>query len=627
METLVEGKVDEENNIKETSDEKSNSSFCMPKQTADPIVYQLVRVEGDGRLVPATDDELMEVEDLLEDEKGELPLSEDPLHTEGSISFEGFSSEKANLEGSEDLPGLLQSENMEVNARKLNSRFEETLPPQSPRFNDNDATQISTVEMCLERNDRPIVGESLISNTHSTSKPDFSTIKGEICLDNLSIRELHETFRATFGRETSVKDKLWLKRRIAMGLTNSCNVPTTSFIIKDKKLVCKKENDSESMVENSKTADGSQTKNEIIGVINDDGRDNTTEIIKSETQQVLSGKRFRNPQSEFDGNSNTEDDMKGEHLHMPQAGAKRLRKPTRRYIEELSEVENRECSGKPVTAFKNSGHGQSSPKPCVKPVGNVDCVTSAVVTRHDSLGGSGVQIPYVSRMRRGRPRENFMTLMKYHPGGMAAKLVNRALSMQQDDESGNKMLKSEALPQLTDTKAEIQLHAVVTNAAEQQQDLEPEKVYSSKDDPAGNTATVATSKGGTRRKHHRAWTLCEVMKLVDGVSKYGAGRWSEIKRLAFASYSYRTSVDLKDKWRNLLRASLSQAPSDQANLQAKSSRRHASIPIPTPILVRVRELAEMHPQVTSDSSSSKWAGHGRTVHESREVNKSNTIMI
>lgn len=57
--------------------------------------------------------------------------------------------------------------------------------------------------------------------------------------------------------------------------------------------------------------------------------------------------------------------------------------------------------------------------------------------------------------------------------------------------------------------------------------------------------TVPTANGGMRRKHHRPWTLSEVVKLVDGVAKYGAGRWSEIKRLAFASYSYRTSVDLK----------------------------------------------------------------------------------
>ena len=35
------------------------------------------------------------------------------------------------------------------------------------------------------------------------------------------------------------------------------------------------------------------------------------------------------------------------------------------------------------------------------------------------------------------------------------------------------------------------------------------------------------------------------MKLVDGVARFGAGKWSEIRKLSFASYSYRTSVDLK----------------------------------------------------------------------------------
>lgn len=60
-----------------------------------------------------------------------------------------------------------------------------------------------------------------------------------------------------------------------------------------------------------------------------------------------------------------------------------------------------------------------------------------------------------------------------------------------------------------------------------------------------NMVTMPTPMGGMRRKHHRPWSLTEVVKLVEGVARYGAGRWSEIKRLAFASYSYRTSVDLK----------------------------------------------------------------------------------
>jgi hypothetical protein len=42
-----------------------------------------------------------------------------------------------------------------------------------------------------------------------------------------------------------------------------------------------------------------------------------------------------------------------------------------------------------------------------------------------------------------------------------------------------------------------------------------------------------------------ARTLCEVVKLVDGVARFEAGKWSMIRKLSFASYFYRTSVDLK----------------------------------------------------------------------------------
>ena len=98
---------------------------------------------------------------------------------------------------------------------------------------------------------------------------------------------------------------------------------------------------------------------------------------------------------------------------------------------------------------------------------------------------------------------------------------------------------------------------------------------------------VNTQKGRSRRKHHMLWTLSEVMKLIEGISRYGVGRWTEIKRVLFSTSTHRTSVDLKvlplsvqflylldstfvilqdlifgiqpggfqDKWRNLLRAS------------------------------------------------------------------------
>eukprot|EP00268_Persea_americana_P045444 TRINITY_DN4632_c0_g1_i5.p1 TRINITY_DN4632_c0_g1~~TRINITY_DN4632_c0_g1_i5.p1 ORF type:complete len:682 (+),score=166.88 TRINITY_DN4632_c0_g1_i5:202-2247(+) len=677
MERLVGAEGNAETNIEEITVEKASSSLSLTKRIADPVVYKLVRVEGDGRLVPATDDELMEVENLLEDDKGELPFVEEHRYPKECISSDGFSSEKAGLESSEDMPGLSQTENMEVDARKLHARLEyigemlqkvkqeerlhlssespdsssncmnvdrpspdkhnqspirhdkphaenpllETDSLQLPKLNDPDTTQVASAEMCPELRGS-VFGESSASDTPTTRKPDFSTIKGEICLDNLSIRELHETFRATFGRETSVKDKLWLKRRIAMGLTNSCDVSTTSFIIKDKTLIHKKEKEVVSGLENSNTADGSLSRDEIVGATSVDHRDQITRLTeKSEDRQVLSGKRLRTSQTEYDAKNEVEADMKGEYLHMQQTGAKRVRKPTRRYIEELSEVETRECSGRSVSSFKNSDHGQPSLKSWARPVGtgSVDLAGTSVFTRQDSLEGPGFQIPHVSRVRRGRPRENFLPLMTYHSSGMTEKFAEKVVGVhasRQDGESGSNMRAlTEQILQPTSTEAEKESLPGVTHTVEQQQDLEPEKLESSQDNSDENLTSVPTSKSGTRRKHHRAWTLGEVMKLVDGVSRYGAGRWSEIKRLAFASYTYRTSVDLKDKWRNLLRASLSQAPATDQGM--KSSRKHASIPIPADILVRVRELAETQSQVAPERSSCKWAGHSKSVHESR----------
>jgi hypothetical protein len=45
-----------------------------------------------------------------------------------------------------------------------------------------------------------------------------------------------------------------------------------------------------------------------------------------------------------------------------------------------------------------------------------------------------------------------------------------------------------------------------------------------------------------------------------------------------------------------------------------NSRKHGTAPIPEPILVRVRELAEINSQVPPNSSSSKLTTTGGTVN-------------
>ncbi|KAM0956485.1 hypothetical protein ACFX2A_025252 [Malus domestica] len=119
METVVGVEGNDEGMCEESGVEKSSSSLSSPKQIADPVVYKLVRVEGNGRLVPATDDEVMEVEDFLVDETVELPVVPDAGNVR-CISNEESSSGKPQKENSE---GLSHSENTEADA-KLSARLE-----------------------------------------------------------------------------------------------------------------------------------------------------------------------------------------------------------------------------------------------------------------------------------------------------------------------------------------------------------------------------------------------------------------------------------------------------------------------------------------------------------------------
>ncbi|KAH7565552.1 hypothetical protein JRO89_XS09G0226300 [Xanthoceras sorbifolium] len=643
METVVRVEGNNEGKFEETGVEKSSSPLSSPKLGGDQVVYKLVRIEGDGRLVPATDDEIMEVGNLLSDDKIEMHLVGDTGQTGGCICSERTSSGMPQLENSE---GLSQSENTEVDAGKSNVHLEENDPSSAPSMNESHINQSGSVGECSNPPNELVEGQSSASADCTSLKPDFSKLKGEICLDNLSIKELHETFKATFGRETTVKDKQWLKRRIAMGLTNSCDVSTSSFVIKDNKLVNK---DKE---ENHNNLGSDLAKAPAVRTANDSYKDSPINCSgQMENLQIVSDERLRN--------SSIDDDFGTEDLNTEQRAAKRVRKPTRRYIEELSEVESKEHSGKSIASTKNPGLRQISIKSNVRPF---------KMARMESFGGSGVQVPYVFRVRRSRPRKNIMALMfqsklfamvslskpfcmlsvlmlygseieavirlkelpsflqwaGFHPSSMsvAATLVKKALvvhNTQPNNESRNEVLKARSAPEQIQqpftVEPEMNKQFLAVGPIEQGQNMEPKHIDPSGDASDDNVVSVPTGKGGMRRKHHRAWTLSEVMKLVEGVSRYGAGRWSEIKRLAFASYSYRTSVDLKDKWRNLLKASLAQTPPDKR----MNSRKHASaMPIPAPILLRVRELAEMQQQVSPNLSSGKLAGStGRNVHETR----------
>ncbi|XP_010531868.1 PREDICTED: uncharacterized protein LOC104808052 isoform X1 [Tarenaya hassleriana] len=618
----------------DNSAQTMGTSFSLTKQSGNPVKYKLVRVAGDGRLVPATDEEIIEVEDLLENDETDMHIVTHTGQTVEDISDDRLPSRLPLLESSEATNlGLSQSDNTEASPDKLASQLEYTVEmlqrveeevrlcmahePQMLSACSDANIQCSNESNKLFSSDVKVQSETLLQDltqdqngcgsnqqmkaepclnvvgspqeavfSTSAQKPDFSTVRGDICLDNLSIKALHETFRATFGRETTVKDKLWLKRRIAMGLLNSCYVSTTCLTIKDNKLI------------------GGQKEN--FNCLNDDfSKDVVDEIrVDDSNKEAASG-----PSDQIDGFASASGDSSmdnfgnhecgGEDFASEHRAEKRQRKPTRRYIEELSDTDDRQRSGKSMNPSKNQ---RLSPKSQIKTIRAVSSGGRLVITRVVYLAGSRMQVPFVFQTRRGRPRENIMALVDIQPGWLEEKATpagnSQRLSPSQlngDNVNGGLIIKSAFEHGQKESKNEHS-NSVPTVL---DRDMEPEQVELSGNSSDENHVGMPTFNSALRRKHHRAWSLSEVIKLVEGVAKYGAGKWSEIKRLSFASHSYRTSVDLKDKWRNLLKASFSQTPSKRMG----SMRKHGSTPIPTPILLRVRELAEKQSQVPAVSKA------------------------
>ncbi|XP_059291791.1 uncharacterized protein LOC132045252 isoform X2 [Lycium ferocissimum] len=115
----------------------------------------------------------------------------------------------------------------------------------------------------------------------------------------------------------------------------------------------------------------------------------------------------------------------------------------------------------------------------------------------------------------------------------------------------------------------------------------------SSDNTSEDDWTIWTDTRGTNQyRKHKYWSTPEVVKLVEGVSKYGVGRWSDIRRMFFQSSVHRSPADLKDKWRNLLRKS-SRRLQSQRGVDAK--KKHGVRSIPHDVLNRVRELAVIYP--------------------------------
>ena len=70
-------------------------------------------------------------------------------------------------------------------------------------------------------------------------------------------------------------------------------------------------------------------------------------------------------------------------------------------------------------------------------------------------------------------------------------------------------------------------------------------ITSSESEDDKSVTTIKSKSRSDRRKHQRMWTIDEVVKLLDGISHFGLGKWTDIKNLFFHSASHRTPVDIR----------------------------------------------------------------------------------
>jgi|TARA_B110000977_G_scaffold152553_1_gene193725 hypothetical protein len=134
-------------------------------------------------------------------------------------------------------------------------------------------------------------------------------------------------------------------------------------------------------------------------------------------------------------------------------------------------------------------------------------------------------------------------------------------------------------------------HDTDTNEPYHGPDIVPNTVMYNAASCAAAKRRLLPSRGGGTQKVHRPWTPLEVEALVEGVSHYGRGQWADIKSLTKLGVNkaleLRSAVDLKDKWRNILRIAM---------LPVLYKRREAA-EVPFGTLQRVREIAAAkHPQ-------------------------------
>lgn len=302
---------------------------------------------------------------------------------------------------------------------------------------------------------------------------------------------------------------------------------------------------------------------------------------------------------------------------------KRSRKPTKRYIEESSK--DSKAKQKSLTTSKDellevrSHNLQAKQKSLITSKDkllevrshnkhhHVESKRLKSVPKESSFRGASSQAPLESRARKGCSKikeEPFDEANSQVPLEFRAQRGYKKREESFGGTSSRTPMESRAQRDCSKKQASSSAGKNFTHysssVTESEEDSSPEE---SDDD----FVSTSSEKGVDRRKNQKMWTLAEVIKLVDGVSHHGVGRWTDIKRHLFSSSSYRTPIDLRDKWRNLLRTSSADLHSDSEDEEKQKDAcekkgKNAARLLPKTVLQRVSELASIHPYPRANGS-------------------------
>ncbi|KAH8963082.1 hypothetical protein BDL97_05G134100 [Sphagnum fallax] len=674
--------------------------------TADRLVYKLVKVGDDGSVLPATEDEVFQ--SLVEGRSAELA----PSFTGGSDSNEDYEDEEGSggsldsddddLDAKEDPSFSSELKNLVAERKKLLARFEVvdtmlsrvdaeqqnrvSLEDQAgsvlghksnlsvymstgdaigdykrqrrpnPRYFDFDAKGTHRARAVV--NQKPSTWTSTkVQAPKSVGVPVVNSMPNPTSLENLSIRELHEAFRSTYGRDTSVKDKHWLKRQISTGwskqrdaalsIGSHSQLPSQT----DPKVRPEQRLSAEQPLPSSTAVTELVTERDMVNggqELGTNGVDLTEQLCTNEVDSKQSLCRVLplaviSPEEGFDasapgslnelGAGGAQIAVFGEVVNTgKQVGGKRQRKPNRRYIEDEGEVGPgtviANCSRPGPAGSDSGGHGSGMSSRLSWRTVITDAGPADLVGQSGTLQVSTLQNSSRANILQGQCTNSGNSSLKHKAEGRATKLVkttHSAAPASQHDNEGTVLKVKFRLP-AAPGRDKDGLYELNEEARDQGSCLLPVPSRDSADllqplasdiggaGPAGEqlvAAPVPTANGGTRRKHHHPWTLHEVMTLVEGVAHCGGGKWADIKKLAFSSIGYRTAVDLKDKWRNLLRASRAQLyPPKQGE-----RKKQFTAAIPDTLLAQVRELAAIQCQEAPGRGAAGMTSRsGRSVH-------------